>query len=58
MPRPGAGAGQSHLIPALEVGGFVFGLNQSASRTNFLGHTRFGVVEWRPDEGVRRTVGE
>jgi len=25
---------------------------------NFLGHTRFGAVEWRPDEGVRRTVGE
>jgi hypothetical protein len=21
---------------------------------NFLGHTRFGAVEWRPDEGVRR----
>jgi hypothetical protein len=21
---------------------------------NFLGHTRFGAVEWRPGEGVRR----
>jgi hypothetical protein len=42
------GAGRSHLIPALEVGGFV----------NVLGHTRFGAVEWRPDEGVCRTVGE
>jgi hypothetical protein len=25
---------------------------------NFLGQTRVGVVEWRPDEGVRRTVGD
>ena len=25
---------------------------------NFLGNTRFGAVEWRPDQGVRRTSGD
>jgi uncharacterized protein len=60
------GAGQSHLIPALEVGGFVFGLNQSASRTTSSATpasapssgapTRESVAPWA-SEG-RRTMSE
>lgn len=57
------GTGKGYVIPAFELGGFIFGLNQRSSGVrdrnqsvetitvsyNFLGHTPFGAVESRPE---------
>ena len=67
------GEGHSYFIPALEIAGFIAGLNvfnrflvdlagvivirewrRFNLTYNFLGHTRFGAVEWRPAELAAR----